>query len=164
MQRASSTSSSRLFCRKKVLFAQLTCASSAAPKGEFRVHSSFVRVFAFIGGGQCGRREEPKVWRGPCWEGVWPLLDAWDVVGLRTTASFSNARKKKLGAARLFFFLIQKEPTIHEKVVVSERDTEDDSTFSDEQGERNVEKCCAHHACSPLCRDTYTRKCCVRWL
>ena len=28
-----------------------------------------------------------KVCEGLCWEGMWPCLDPWDVVGLRTTAS-----------------------------------------------------------------------------
>ena len=28
-----------------------------------------------------------KMWEGPCWEGVWPFLDPWDVFCLRTTSS-----------------------------------------------------------------------------
>ena len=27
-----------------------------------------------------------KMWEGAYWEGVWPYLDTWDVVGLRTTS------------------------------------------------------------------------------
>ena len=46
----------------------------------------------------------------------------WDVVGLRTTASFWNVPKKYGTHGELFFFLIKKESTIYEKVVVSERD------------------------------------------
>ena len=80
------------------------------------------------------------------------VLDAWDVVGLRSTASFWNVPKKYGQYGDLFFFM-KKEPTIHEKVVVSERDTEDGSNFSDEEGEHNVENsmlCSFAHACSPL--------------
>ena len=91
------------------------------------------------------------MWRGSSWEGVWPLLDACDAVG--TTASFWNV-PKKYGPYCELFFLVKKEPTIHERVVVSERGTEDDSPFSSEEGEHNVENfmLCSfeHHACSPL--------------
>ena len=68
-------------------------------------------------------------------------------------ASFWNVPKKCRPHGELFF-LIEKERTIHEKVVVSERDTEDGSTLSDEEGERNAENSMlcsfAHHAGSPL--------------
>ena len=58
-----------------------------------------------------------KVWGGSSWEGVWPFLDPWDVVGLRTTASVWNVPKEYGPYSELFFFLIKKEPTICEKVV-----------------------------------------------
>ena len=62
------------------------------------------------------------------------------------------------------FFLIKVEPTIHEKVVFSERDTEDGSTFSFEEGDHNVEKIMlctsAHHACSPLLQNCFYEELC----
>ena len=51
-----------------------------------------------------------KMWEGPCWEGVWPSLDPWDVVGLRTTASVWKVPGKYGPHGELFFFLIEKEP------------------------------------------------------
>ena len=29
-----------------------------------------------------------NMWEAPCWKGVWPCLDSWDVVRLRTSSSF----------------------------------------------------------------------------
>ena len=51
---------------------------------------------------------------GPHWEGVvWPFLDPWDVVGLRTTASVWNAPGKCGPHGELFFFfLIKKQPFV----------------------------------------------------
>ena len=37
-----------------------------------------------------GARILPKMWDGPFWEGVWPSLDPWDMVRLRTSSSFWN--------------------------------------------------------------------------
>ena len=51
-----------------------------------------------------------KMWEGPCWEGVWPHLDPWDVVGLRTTSGVWNVPRKYGPHGELFFFLIKKEP------------------------------------------------------
>ena len=51
-----------------------------------------------------------KVWEGPCWEGVWPFLDPWDVVGLRTTATVWNVPGEYVPHGELFFFHIEKEP------------------------------------------------------
>ena len=48
--------------------------------------------------------------RWPFWEGVWPFLDPWDVVGLRTTSSVWNVPGKYGPHGELFFFLIKKEP------------------------------------------------------
>ena len=41
-----------------------------------------------------GAKISQKMWDGPWWEGVWPFLDPWDVVGLRTAASVWNVPKK----------------------------------------------------------------------
>ena len=51
-----------------------------------------------------------KMWEGPYWEGVWPYLDPWDVVGLRTTSSVWNVLGKYGPHGELFFFLIKNEP------------------------------------------------------
>ena len=46
-----------------------------------------------------------KMWEGPYyWEGVWPCLDPWDVVRLRTSSSCWNVQGK-YGAARRAFLL-----------------------------------------------------------
>ena len=87
------------------------------------------------------------------WEGMWPSLDPWAAVG---PSSVWNV-PKKYGPYELFFF-IEKEPTTYEKVVDFERvtssDAEDGRSFSDEEGDHNVENfllCSfAQHACSPL--------------
>ena len=75
-------------------------------------------------------------------------MDAWDVVGLHTTASVWNVPKKYGPYGELCFFLIKEEPTIYEKVVGFGR--------ADEVGEHNVENfilcSLAQHACSPLLR------------
>ena len=41
---------------------------------------------------------------GPCWEGVWPCLDPWDVVRLRTSSSHWNVPRKHWPHSELFFF------------------------------------------------------------
>ena len=51
-----------------------------------------------------------KMWEGPCWEGVWPFLDPWDVVGLRTAASVWNVPGMYGPHGELFFFVIKKDP------------------------------------------------------
>ena len=50
-----------------------------------------------------------KMWEGPHWEGVWPCLDPWDVVRLRTSSSYWNVPVKYGPHSELFFFLIRKE-------------------------------------------------------
>ena len=35
-----------------------------------------------------------KMWDGAYWEGVWPYLDPWDVVGLRTTSGVWNVTRE----------------------------------------------------------------------
>ena len=62
---------------------------------------------------------------------------------MRTTASRWNIPSEHGPHGELFFFLMEEEPTIHEEVVDFERDTysnaEDGRSFSDEEGEHNVE-------------------------
>ena len=49
----------------------------------------------------------------PLWEEVlWPFLDAWDSVRLRTTSAQWNVRRRYVPFGELFFFLLKKEPTI----------------------------------------------------
>ena len=67
------------------------------------------------------------MWGGPCWEGVF------------FSGCIGVEFPEELWAGRRALVLPrQKEPTIHEKVVVSERDTEDGSIFFDQEGGRNV--------------------------
>ena len=47
-----------------------------------------------------------KMWEGPYWEGVWPCLDPWDVVRLRTSSSYWTDQEKYGPHSELFFFLI----------------------------------------------------------
>ena len=58
----------------------------------------------------CGRSLQ-KVWEGLCGKGLWPFVDPWDVVGLRTTASIWNV-PKKYGPHGELFFLLQKEQVV----------------------------------------------------
>ena len=58
-----------------------------------------------------------KVFEGPCREGMWPFLDAWDVVFLRTAASVWNVAKKYGPYGELFFFLIKNEPVFDREAV-----------------------------------------------
>ena len=73
---------------------------------------------------------------------------------LRTTASFWNVPKKYGPYGEFLLFLTTKEPTIHQKVMVCERDTEDGQFSSHEEHEHHVENfvlCSfARHACSLL--------------
>ena len=62
-----------------------------------------------------------QVLEGPCREGLWPFLDPWDVVEMRTTASIRNIPSKYGSHGALFLFLIKKEPTICGEVVDFER-------------------------------------------
>ena len=52
------------------------------------------------------------MWERPFWEGVWPHLDPWDSVRLRTTSTHWNPPGKCGLHGELFFFLIQKEPVV----------------------------------------------------
>ena len=78
--------------------------------------------------------------RGPCREGVWPLLDAWGVVGLRATVSVWNAA------------------TSCEKVVGLEAWYSGTACRLPRRKVSNVENfmsCSfAHHACSPLLQES----------
>ena len=50
-----------------------------------------------------------KVWEGSSWEGMWPFLDPWDVVRLRTSSCVGGVPGKYGPHGELFFFLIKKE-------------------------------------------------------
>ena len=50
-------------------------------------------------------------------EGVWPYLDPWDVVRLRTSSSFRKVSEKYGPHGEPFFFLIKKEPFALTKAV-----------------------------------------------
>ena len=49
-----------------------------------------------------------KRWEGPNWEGVWPCLDPWDVVRLRTSSTHWNVQVK-YGPHSEFFLLPHQE-------------------------------------------------------
>ena len=75
--------------------------------------SLFESLSSCMAGAVCAKTVQ-RVWEGPAGKRELPLLDAWDVVGLRTTASVWNVAKKYGPFAALFFFL-KKEPTSCEK-------------------------------------------------
>ena len=52
-----------------------------------------------------------KMWEKPLWEGVWPSLDRWDSVRLRTASTHWNAPGRYGPHGGLFFFL-KKEPMV----------------------------------------------------
>ena len=53
-----------------------------------------------------------KMWERPFGDGVWPYLDPWDSVCLRTASAHWNVPGKYGPRGELFFFLIQKEPVV----------------------------------------------------
>ena len=54
----------------------------------------------------------PKMWDQPLWEGVWPYVDPWDSVCLRTASTHWNVQGKYCPHGELFFLLLKKEPTV----------------------------------------------------
>ena len=67
----------------------------------------------------CGREDFPKdVGRAPYWEGVWPCLDPWDVVRLRTSCSCWNVLGEYGKPSELFLFLIKRKPVAVTKAVL----------------------------------------------
>ena len=58
----------------------------------------------------------PKTWDTSLWEGVWPYVDPWDNVRLRTAATHWNVPGKYGPHGELFFFFLQKK----EPMVLSE--------------------------------------------
>ena len=52
------------------------------------------------------------VWERLFWEGVWPNLDRWDSVRLRTASTHWNVPGRGAPHGELFFFLTQKEPVV----------------------------------------------------
>ena len=71
---------------------------------------SLPAFFVAMAFGIAGAKILQKMWEGPYWEGVWPHLDPWDVVRLRTSSRVWNIPEKYESHGELFFFLIQKEP------------------------------------------------------
>ena len=67
---------------------------------------AFVVAMAFS---IAGTKIVQKMWEGPCSKGVWPCVDPWDVVRLRTSSSSWNVPEKSGPHSKLFFFLIRKE-------------------------------------------------------
>ena len=53
-----------------------------------------------------------KMWEGPFWEGVWPCLDPWDSVHLRTASTYWNVPGKYGPHGELPFFHVKKEPVV----------------------------------------------------
>ena len=54
----------------------------------------------------------------PLWEEVlWPFLDAWDSVRLRTTSTQWNLPGRYGPDGELFFFFLKKEPTVLRELV-----------------------------------------------
>ena len=104
---------------------------------------------------------------GSSWEGMWPFLDPWDVVGLRTTASVWNVPKEYGPYSELFFFLF-------EEGADNLREGGGPQTLG-MAGPLPMKRvntawrtsCCAlvrsmRAVCS--CKGSHTRKSCVRWL
>ena len=56
-------------------------------------------------------------WEGAYWEGVWPCLEPWDVVRLRTSSSYWNVPENYGPHSELFFFFVKKEPVALTKAV-----------------------------------------------
>ena len=59
----------------------------------------------------------PKMWGTPLWEGIWPYLDPWDSVRLRTASTHWNVPGKYGPHGELFFFLLKNEPTVISELV-----------------------------------------------
>ena len=63
--------------------------------------------------GRVGSGLVPELWGKPLWEKVWPFLEAWDSVRLRTASTQWNVSGKYGPFGEPFFFLIKKkEPMI----------------------------------------------------
>ena len=79
---------------------------------EVLVHRSLLseRLSSLMAVSVASAKNLQKAWEGLCWEGTWPFLDRWDVVGLHTTASICNVPKQH-GPHGEFFFFLKKERT-----------------------------------------------------
>ena len=54
----------------------------------------------------------------PLWEEVlWPFLDAWDSVRLRTTGAEWNVPRRHRPCGELFFFVLKQEPIVLRELV-----------------------------------------------
>ena len=54
----------------------------------------------------------PELWSTPLWEKVWPYLDPWDSVPLRTACTHWNVPRQYKPHGEPFLFLIQKEQVV----------------------------------------------------
>ena len=54
----------------------------------------------------------PELWSTPLWEKVWPYVDLWDSVRLRTASTHWNVPRKYGPHSELFFFLMKKEQVV----------------------------------------------------
>ena len=74
-------------------------------------------LLSSLDGGQCCLCKESAESVGRALPGMWPFLDAWDVVFLRTAAGVWNVAKKYGPYGELFFFLKRKEPVFDREAV-----------------------------------------------
>ena len=63
-------------------------------------------------GSEAGTGILQKLWESPLWKSVWPCLDRWDDVRLRTASAKSNVQGKYGPHGEIFFFLLKKEPEV----------------------------------------------------
>ena len=93
----------RLELRKEHLKDPLAAESLRRLEFGFTVLSlpAFVVAMAFS---IAGAKIFQKMWEGLRWEGIWPYLDPWDVVRLRTSSSVWSVPGKYGPRGELFFF------------------------------------------------------------
>ena len=87
-------------------------------------HQSALKVSTRVGSRLCGSKAAMTSDRVvsylmlPLWEEVlWPFLDAWDTVRLRTTSTQWNVPKRYGPYGELFIFLLKKEPMVLRELV-----------------------------------------------
>ena len=72
----------------------------------------FCEIVVSMTCGRDGSGMVPELLGKPLWEKVWPYLDPWDSVRLRTASTQWNVPGKCGPHGGLFFFLIQKEQVV----------------------------------------------------
>ena len=68
----------------------------------------------------CGREGSgmvPKMWDTSLWERVWPYLDPWESVRLRTASTHWNVPKNYGPHGEFFFFFLKNEPLVLSELV-----------------------------------------------